>query len=157
MKRIVLLFTSCVMVASVTIAQEQEQSLKETQNEAISKGGHPAKAQKSAILEQEKAKEEALSTKSNQMYEATDEAKAKWIKANAATYRGETAKDATYNPDLVPPGFKRPAANVSKDRPVYVDTGNPEQDRLNYRNAKNKWLKKNDPAAYQKMKASTNK
>ena len=67
MKRLVLLFTSCVMVASVTIAQEQEQSLKETQNEAISKGGHPAKAQKSAILDQEKAKEEALSTKSNQI------------------------------------------------------------------------------------------
>jgi hypothetical protein len=145
------------MVTSVTVAQEQEQSLKETHNEAISNGVHVEKAQKSSYIEQEKAKEAALSTKSNQMYEATDEAKAKWIKENAKAYRDQVTKDATFNPDLTPPGYKRPATNVSKDRPVYVDTGNSEQDRLNYRNAKNKWLKKNDPAAYQKMKASTNK
>jgi len=33
--------------------------------------------------------------------------------------------------------------------------GNPEQDKQNYLNAKNKWLKKNDPEAYQRIKKNS--
>ena len=156
MKRILLLFTSCVVVGSVAVAQKPETPLKETHNEAINKGVHLEKTSKSAIIEQDRQKEEALRAKSaNQRYEASDESKAKWIEKNAREYRSETVqKDVTLPPALTPPGFKQPSAQALKDRPVYVDTGNPEQDRLNYEDAKNKWLKKNDPATYEKVRSA---
>ena len=44
---------------------------------------------------------------------------------------------------------------ISKDRkPVFVDTGNPEQDQLTYQREKKEWLKKNSPFDYWKESRS---
>ncbi|MBT4775033.1 MAG: hypothetical protein HON99_04895 [Crocinitomicaceae bacterium] len=153
MKRKLLLLTTCVMVASLTVAQERMKEV--SGNEAINHNKQAVKADKNAVMKQDQAKEEATMNKSNGLYEATDEAKAKWIKENPQAYRDQVIKnDTPRNPNLIAPGHKVNAF-VPKDRPVYVDSGNPEQDKQNYLNAKNKWLKKNDPEAYQRIKKNS--
>ena len=70
------------------------------------------------------------------------EAKEKWIKENQATYDaylGRKSKDASLSADIEYfkdlPGF-----------PQYVDTGNPEQDRYDYKIARITWIKENQEA-----------
>lgn len=141
------------MVASLTVAQEKMSTSEG--NEAISHNKQADKADKNAVMKQDQAKEAATMNKSTGLYEATDEAKAQWIKENPKAYRDQVIKnDTPRNPNLIAPGHKVNAF-VPKDRPVYVDSGNPEQDKLNYLNAKNKWLKKNDPEALQRIKKTS--
>ena len=102
-----------------------------------------ASIQKREILDYDKnkQKQQKQQTTSEGIYGSSDQEKSQWIQDNPQEYINSIqnlTSEHQYN------GQSQMAVSVDdKSRPIFLDTGNPDEDRERYEKAKQKWIKVN--------------